>query len=115
MNKKLLVSLIISMVIVITGNFTFAVELKDLNLTAKEVGVYELKNLNPVYEKDARKQVPVASLTKIMTAIVCLENVDMNEKVIVMKMIMKTQMKNIMMKNILLLALKISKKYHITI
>ena len=83
MNKKLLVSLIISMVIVITGNFTFAVELKDLNLTAKEVGVYELKNLNPVYEKDARKQVPVASLTKIMTAIVCLENVDMNEKVIV--------------------------------
>ena len=83
MNKKLLVSLIIVMVIVITGNFTFAVELKDLNLTAKEVGVYELKNLNPVYEKDAKKQVPVASLTKIMTAIVCLENVDMNEKVIV--------------------------------
>ncbi len=83
MNKKIIISVIVLMIIFLTNNYIFAQELKDLNITAKEVGVYELKNLNPIYEKDARKQVPVASLTKIMTAIVCLENVDINEKVIV--------------------------------
>lgn len=83
MNKKIIISVIVLMIIFLTNNYLFAQELKDLNITAKEVGVYELKNLNPIYEKDARKQVPVASLTKIMTAIVCLENVDINEKVVV--------------------------------
>ena len=83
MNKRIIISLVIFCALILVNNCALAVELEDLNLTAKEVGVYELKNLNPVYEKDARKQVPIASLTKIMTAIVCLENVDMNEKVIV--------------------------------
>ena len=83
MNKRIIISVIVLMIIFLTNNYIFAQELKDLNITAKEVGVYELKNLNPIYEKDARKQVPVASLTKIMTAIVCLENVDINEKVVV--------------------------------
>ncbi len=83
MNKKKIISVIVLMIIFLTNNYLFAQELKDLNITAKEVGVYKLKNLNPIYEKDARKQVPVASLTKIMTAIVCLENVDINEKVVV--------------------------------
>lgn len=83
MNKKIIINAIVLMIIFLTNNYIFAQELKDLNITAKEVGVYELKNLNPIYEKDARKQVPVASLTKIMTAIVCLENVDINEKVVV--------------------------------
>lgn len=83
MNKKIIISVIVLMIIFLTNNYIFAQEFKDLNITAKEVGVYELKNLNPIYEKDARKQVPVASLTKIMTAIVCLENVDINEKVVV--------------------------------
>lgn len=82
MNKKVLIG-IISLVLILTLNISNATELKDLSLSAKEVGVYELKNLNPVYEKDARKQVPIASLTKIMTAIVCFENVNMNEIVIV--------------------------------
>lgn len=83
MNKKILVSFIILMIVILSSSSSYAVELKDLNITAKEVGIYELKNLNPIYEKDARKQVPVASLTKIMTAIVCLENVDINKKVVV--------------------------------
>lgn len=83
MNKKLLICLVIISIISAFNISVNAVELKDLNLSAQEVGVYELKNLNPVYEKDARKRVPIASLTKIMTAIVCLENVNMNEKVIV--------------------------------
>lgn len=83
MNKKIIINALVLMIIFLTNNYIFAQELKDLNITAKEVGVYELKNLNPIYEKDARKQVPVASLTKIMTAIVCLENVDINEKVVV--------------------------------
>lgn len=83
MNKKIIINALVLMIIFLTNNYLFAQEIKDLNITAKEVGVYELKNLNPIYEKDARKQVPVASLTKIMTAIVCLENVDINEKVVV--------------------------------
>lgn len=83
MNKRIIISLVIFCALILVNNCALAVELEDLNLTAKEVGVYELKNLNPIFEKDARKQVPIASLTKIMSAIVCLENVDMNEKVIV--------------------------------
>ena len=83
MNKRIIISFVIFCALILVNNCALAVELEDLNLTAKEVGVYELKNLNPIFEKDARKQVPIASLTKIMSAIVCLENVDMNEKVIV--------------------------------
>ena len=61
----------------------FAYGFDQLSLSAKEVGVYELDNLTPVYEKESTKKVPVASLTKIMTAIVCVENVNLDDTVIV--------------------------------
>ncbi|MEK7571579.1 MAG: D-alanyl-D-alanine carboxypeptidase family protein [Patescibacteria group bacterium] len=47
----------------------------DLNtLTAESVLVYDLTTKETIYEKNAQERLPMASLTKIMTAIVGLEN-----------------------------------------
>ena len=75
MNKKILIFIVI---LTIFSMFTFSVkadELENLEISAKYYGVYEAQDLNPVIEKDAEIKAPLASLTKIMTAIVCIENV----------------------------------------
>jgi serine-type D-Ala-D-Ala carboxypeptidase (penicillin-binding protein 5/6) len=44
------------------------------NLSAKSVLVYDLSNDRTIFERSPSKRLPMASLTKIMTAIVALEN-----------------------------------------
>lgn len=81
MNKKILIFIVI---LTIFSMFTFSVkadELDNLEISAKYYGVYEAQDLNPVIEKDAEIKAPLASLTKIMTAIVCIENVDLKDEV----------------------------------
>jgi len=45
-------------------------------MTAKYVLVYDLSTDKVVYEKNPRKKTPMASITKIMTAIIAMENHD---------------------------------------
>lgn len=47
--------------------------------TAKSVLIYDLTTEQTLYEYDAKKRLPMASLTKIMTAIVALENKKPND------------------------------------
>lgn len=62
----------------------------NINVLAEEINIYSdkavLVNLNDdkiIYEKNKEKKASIASLTKIMTAIVVLENVDLNNKIII--------------------------------
>ena len=48
---------------------------EDLNINAKYYGVYISNNLDALYESNSDQKVPIASITKIMTAIVCIDNI----------------------------------------
>lgn len=64
----------------------FAFKVHAFDITSKEVILYNLDNNEVLYEKDANEKTQIASLTKIMTAIVTLDNVpDLNKRVIVTK------------------------------
>lgn len=48
---------------------------EDLNINAKYYGVYMSNNLDALYESNSDQKVPIASITKIMTALVCIDNI----------------------------------------
>lgn len=54
---------------------------KEPNTNAKHIVAIDRKSLTVLYEKDAYSEVPMASTTKIMTAILVLENCDLGETV----------------------------------
>lgn len=51
----------------------------NLYLSANAAAVYSVKNGKPLYEQNADKVMPIASLSKLMTAFLVLEAVDNNE------------------------------------
>lgn len=55
------------------------------NITAKSALLYDLTTKKVLLEKDSKLKLPVASLAKIMTAIVALENQKQDDKYIVRK------------------------------
>ncbi len=54
---------------------------KEPTTNAKHIVAIDRKSLSVLYEKDAYSEVPMASTTKIMTAILVLENCDLSETV----------------------------------
>ncbi len=54
---------------------------KEPITNSKNIVALDRKSLTVLYEKNAYKQVAMASTTKIMTAILVLENCDLNETV----------------------------------
>lgn len=82
MKKKILI-IFIYCIYFFNSNDIFA-NIGDLDVNAKYVGVYSLNSLMPIYEKNSQDKIPIASITKIMTAIVCMDNIDdLNKTVIV--------------------------------
>lgn len=53
------------------------------DLTAKAILMYDLNSGRTLYERDAKERMPMASLTKIMTAIIALENKKADDRYIV--------------------------------
>lgn len=49
-------------------------ELSESDITAKSAIIYDLDNDKAIFEKNSAQRLPMASLTKIMTAIIALEN-----------------------------------------
>ena len=74
--KKLLVFLILLFCI-------FNVKALELNISSKNAVLYNAKDDEVLYEKDSSNKVQIASLTKIMTALVVLDNVDDLDKQII--------------------------------
>ena len=62
--------------------FFLIVNVEALELNSKYAYVYNVKENRVMYEQDSNKQILVASLTKIMTAIIAIENnKDLNKKI----------------------------------
>lgn len=55
----------------------------DFNVKAKSAVVLDTKTGAVLYSKNLNENLPIASLTKIMTALVVLDNVDLSEEVII--------------------------------
>lgn len=56
--------------------FRMSVSAIDFNLTSKEAIIYNLNDDNVIYEKNSNEQTKIASLTKIMTSLVAIENIN---------------------------------------
>ena len=55
----------------------------DFNVESKNIILYNMNDNNIIYEENSNEKVSIASLTKIMTAIVAIENCNLNDKVII--------------------------------
>ena len=56
-----------------------------VELNSKYAFIYNIKEDRVMYENDSNKEIPVASLTKIMTAIIAIENSNLDTEVIMVK------------------------------
>ena len=65
-------------------SFIFIMNVNSLELNSKYSYIYNIKENKIMYENDSKKQIPVASLTKIMTAIIAIENNNDLEKEVTM-------------------------------
>lgn len=81
MRKKVFILLILYILFLKRDIFA---TVEDLNINAKYFGIYTEDNLDVLYESNSDQRVPIASITKIMTAIVCIDNIeDLNQTVTV--------------------------------
>ncbi len=62
---------------------TYGSDFDTMSLTAKSVLMYDLTTKKVIFEKSPRERLPMASLTKIMTAIVSLENPQPDDRYLV--------------------------------
>ena len=69
--------------ILVISLFTFNVNALELNINSKNAILYNLDSDEILYEKDDNTKVQIASLTKIMTALVTLDQVDDLDKQII--------------------------------
>jgi len=71
-------------IIIFIISFMFLINIKALQLNSNYAYVYNVKEDKIMYELDSKKEIPVASLTKIMTAIIVIENNDNLYKEVIM-------------------------------
>ena len=98
--KKFKIIFLIAMMFSINYNYVYAIDNKvktsqtdkvtsasddnNFNITSKNVVLYNLNDNNVLYEKNASDSVSIASLTKIMTTIVAIENIkDLNKDILI--------------------------------
>lgn len=81
-NERIIAALIL--LVLIFALFTITVtSLENPSVSARSASLYEVKNKSFVYSKNADTRLPMASTTKIMTAIVALENFPLDNTVTV--------------------------------
>lgn len=62
----------------------------DLNIEAKSSVILDVGTNTVLYSNEAERKMPIASLTKIMTAMVVLDNIDLEDTVVISSNAMKT-------------------------
>lgn len=72
------------LIIVILTFFILTINVNALDLSSKNIVLYNLNEDKVVYEKNKDKKTSIASLTKIMTTIVAIENIDNYNKTVVL-------------------------------
>lgn len=63
--------------------FIINLNAEELNLQSKNIVLYNLNDKNIIYEVNKDERISIASLTKIMTVLVAIENSDLNKEVII--------------------------------
>lgn len=56
---------------------------EEIEISSKSAAVMDAGTNAMLFSKDANRKMPIASLTKLMTAIIALENIDLSEKITV--------------------------------
>lgn len=65
---------------------TINIKAEEFNIQSKNAILYNLTDNEILYEKNSKEKIQIASLTKIMTAIIALENIDdLNKQVVITK------------------------------
>ena len=81
MFKKVVLSFILSAVIVFLSVPVFAVGDGEVVLSAKSAVAYSPLTRETVYEKNCHEHMPMASTTKIMTALIVCENLGFDDEI----------------------------------
>lgn len=79
--KKQLIFLLILALVFSMSNFSYADN--DLNLTAESAILIDSENGDILFEKESNKIMFPASTTKILTAIIAIENSDLEQKIVI--------------------------------
>lgn len=72
-------------IIIIFTFFLFTINVNALNLSSKNIVLYNLNEDKIIYEQNKDKKTSIASLTKIMTTLVAIENIDDYNKELTIK------------------------------
>lgn len=81
--NKLKIFIIFTFLFLIIISFNKSFAISDNEITCKNAVVYDLKNDSVLYSKNAFSKVYPASTTKILTAILAIENLNINSAVVV--------------------------------
>ena len=76
---------VLLMILSVISNNVFAVEIEELKITSKAGIVLEQNTGRVLWEKNSKEKLKIASTTKILTAIVVVENTDLDSKVVISK------------------------------
>ena len=79
--ERIIISLIL-LIFIFTLFSIIVYSTSDLSVSARAATLYEPVTNSFVYEKNADQRLPMASTTKIMTALVAIENADLNKTVV---------------------------------
>lgn len=82
---KKIVRIFLVLMYILGSNATFATTEAELKITSTAAIVMEQSTGRVLYEKNMRKRVKIASTTKILTAIVAIENGDLSDMVTISK------------------------------
>ena len=85
LKKKRYIYVVLLLLLTVLSNNVFAVEKEELNITSKAGIVLEQSTGRVLWEKNSKEKLKIASTTKILTAIVVVENVDLASKVVISK------------------------------
>lgn len=85
LKKKRYIYVVLLLLLTILSNNVFAVEKEELKITSKAGVVLEQSTGRVLWEKNSKEKLKIASTTKILTAIVVVENIDLDSKVVISK------------------------------
>lgn len=81
---NIIIKRVFSLILLIISFYSINVCAEEFSITAENVILYNLNDDSIIYEKNSEEKVSIASITKIMTALVALDNIaDLSDTVVI--------------------------------
>ena len=81
---NILIKRVVSLILLIISFYSINVSAEEFSITAENVILYNLNDDSIIYEKNSEEKVSIASITKIMTALVAINNIaDLSDTVVI--------------------------------